>query len=66
MRNTPTTLGQLVTATQTAKTPDVMATPYLEKYAGMFSVLQGKAGLKVAREWLLGIAILELMQEFEA
>ena len=43
-----------------------MATPYLEKYAGMFSVLQGKAGLKVAREWLLGFAILELMQEFEA
>ncbi len=37
-----------------------MRTPYLESYTGMFSVLQAKAGLKVAREWLLGVLILDL------
>ena len=31
----------------------------------MFSVLQGKAGLKVAREWLLGIALIENKQLFD-
>jgi hypothetical protein len=28
----------------------------------MFQVIQGKVGLKAAREWLLGIAILEQTQ----
>ena len=65
MRNTPTTLGQLVTATQTATATDLPLIPYLKNHVGMFSVLQGKAGLKVAREWLLGIALTENKQLFD-
>lgn len=29
----------------------------------MFSVIQGKLGTKAAREWLLGVALLELINQ---
>lgn len=63
MRNSPRTLGQLVTATQTSTTKDLPLIPYLRDHAGMFSVIQGKLGTKAAREWLLGIALLELINQ---
>ena len=55
----PITLSQLVTATQTATAADMLQIKYLRDHAGMFSVLQGKIGLKGAREWLLGAALLD-------
>mgnify|MGYP004302570259 FL=1 len=29
----------------------------------MFQVIQGKVGLKAAREWLLGVALLERIEQ---
>lgn len=60
------TLSRLITQTQTATATDVSATNYLSDHAGMFNVVQGKAGLKVAREWLLGAALLDLYREASA
>jgi hypothetical protein len=60
MNAMPITLSQLVTATQTATATDLLQIKYLRSHAGMFSVLQGKIGLKGAREWLLGAALLDL------
>ena len=63
MRNSPRTLGQLVTATQTSTAKDLPVIPYLKHHTGMFSVIQQKLGTKVAREWLLGISLLELVNQ---
>lgn len=60
MNDTPTTLSQLITAIQNSTSTDVAARKYLRRHAGMFSVLQGKVGLKDARLWLLGAALLDL------
>ncbi len=61
MTNSRMTLGRLITRTQTATASDIAQIPYLKQHVGMFTVIQGKIGLKGAREWLLGIAILELL-----
>ena len=58
MRSSKKTLGVLITISQTATTRDIPLT-HLKQHSGMFQVIQGKIGLKAAREWLLGIAILE-------
>ena len=63
MKPTPITLSQLVTWTQTATQTDVSARELLRSHVGMFSVLQGKIGLKAAREWLLGVTLLDLHNE---
>lgn len=60
MNDTPTTLSRLITATQTATATDLASRTYLRRHVGMFSVLQGKVGLKDARLWLLGAALLDL------
>ena len=60
MNDTPTTLSRLITATQTATATDLASRTYLRRHAGMFTVLQGKVGLKDARLWLLGAALLDL------
>lgn len=57
------TLSRLITQTQTATATDVAAMKYLREHAGMFNVIQGKVGLKVAREWLLGAALLDLHRQ---
>ena len=56
------TLAQLITASQTATTSDLPLTK-LKEHAGMFQVIQGKVGLKAAREWLLGVALLERIEQ---
>ena len=56
------TLAQLITASQTATTRDLPLTK-LKEHAGMFQVVQGKIGLKAAREWLLGVALLERIEQ---
>ena len=60
MNDTPTTLSRLITATQTATATDLASRTYLRRHVGKFSVLQGKVGLKDARLWLLGAALLDL------
>ncbi len=60
MKPSRITLSQLVTWTQTATQTDVSARELLRSHLGMFTVIQGKSGLKVAREWLLGVALLDL------
>lgn len=60
MNDTPTTLSALITQTQNATANQIASTTYLRSHAGMFSVIQGKAGLKAARTWLLGAALLDL------
>jgi hypothetical protein len=60
MNAMPITLSQLVTATQTATSADIPHVKYLRSHMGMFQVLQGKIGLKGARQWLLGAALLDL------
>lgn len=57
------TLSRLVTQTQTASAQDLNAMPRLRNHAGMFMVIQGKMGLKLAREWLLGAALLDLHRQ---
>jgi len=57
------TLSRLITQTQTATATDVAATKLLRDHAGLFTVIQGKVGLKVAREWLLGMALLDLHRQ---
>lgn len=63
MKPSRITLSQLVTWTQTATQTDVSARELLRDHLGMFTVIQGKLGLKVAREWLLGVALLDLHRQ---
>ena len=62
MRSMPKTLDQLCTICQTSTAADLPLIPYLKHHAGMFMVLEGKIGRKMAREWLIGVAVLELFE----
>ena len=62
MRSRPKARGHLCTICQTATASDLSLIPYLKHHAGMFMVLEGKLGRKMAREWLIGIAVVELFK----
>jgi hypothetical protein len=66
MKPSQITLSQLVTWTQNSTQTDVTSREILRSHAVMFMAVQGKLGLKVAREWLLGVTLLELHNEAAA
>ena len=63
MKPSQITLSQLVTWTQNSTQLDVTSREILRSHVAMFMAVQAKLGLKVAREWLLGVTLLDLHNE---